>query len=86
MPLLTDAQLHIDVGLALRTFVRTLLHEQVPGVKLGFKCPHCKQPVRPTKEGRHNGTLYGAHFEHLKRNPKCEYSDAWDADSIEYED
>jgi len=36
-----------------------------------FQCTECKKPVRP-----HQESSYGAaHFEHLRRNPKCRLSD-----------
>ena len=38
---------------------------------VGFRCIECGKPVRP-----HKGSSYGAaHFEHLRRNPKCRKSD-----------
>jgi hypothetical protein len=36
-----------------------------------FICKGCKQPVRPHAEGDANS----AHFEHLKRNLECPYSE-----------
>ena len=76
MPLMTEALLNIKTALALRDFVHALLHRDVPGVELGFICPECKAPVKPTQEGTdRNDVRYGAHFEHLDRNSKCPLSD-----------
>jgi len=38
---------------------------------ISFWCTVCNKPVRP-----HKKSSYGAaHFEHLRRNPKCRLSD-----------
>jgi competence CoiA-like predicted nuclease len=34
------------------------------GLKPDFRCPECREPVRPHKKG---STKQGAHFEHLVR-------------------
>src|SRR5208282_2594983 len=36
-----------------------------------FICKGCKRPVKPHAEG----DLHSAHFEHLKRNLECSYSE-----------
>jgi len=38
---------------------------------IGFQCIECNKPVRPHKES----SCGAAHFEHLRRNPKCRLSD-----------
>jgi len=46
------------------------------GVKLEYLCPNpsCRQAVIVVSKGKDNkGVSYKAHFEHKKRNPKCQY-------------
>jgi hypothetical protein len=46
------------------------------GVDLKYRCPNleCNQPVIAVSKGKDKaGVKYKAHFEHLKRNPKCQY-------------
>jgi len=57
------------IGVGLANAIREVadaLGLKVPKGKLGFRCTECSQPVKPMISG---GTA--AHFEHLKRNPKC---------------
>ena len=46
------------------------------GVGLKYRCPNpeCNQRVIVVSKGKDRaGITYKAHFEHLKRNPKCHY-------------
>jgi hypothetical protein len=40
-----------------------------------YLCPKCNERVRPHREHKSAGQYMAAHFEHLKRNPKCPLSD-----------
>jgi hypothetical protein len=46
------------------------------GVGLEYRCPNpeCNQQVIVVSKGKDKGGIkYKAHFEHLKRNPQCQY-------------
>ena len=46
------------------------------GMDLKYRCPNpeCAQPVIVVSKGKGKvGVTYKAHFQHLKRNPKCRY-------------
>ncbi len=60
MTTIPECLINAHVADALRALVRTL-HLDIPNGDLGFLCPACREPVKPV----------GAHFEHLKANPKC---------------
>jgi len=60
MTTISECLIKPDVAYALRALVHAL-HLDIPEGNLGFRCPACKEPVKPVK----------AHFEHLKANPKC---------------
>lgn len=71
MPKATECVIGIDVANALRHLI-----EQMPvkirNGNLGMRCTECGKPVKPHSS---KGKGKSAHFEHLKRNPKCSLSD-----------
>lgn len=57
-----EREISVEDAIALRSSNRK---------NIGFYCIECGKLVRP-----HKGSSYGAaHFEHLRRNPKCRLSD-----------
>jgi hypothetical protein len=68
MPKMEECVIGVDLANAIRE-VADALGLKVPKGKLGFRCPNpeCRKPVKPMVAGGKQA----AHFEHLKRNPKC---------------
>jgi len=64
-----DAVIDISLANALRAVVDAM-ELKVPEGYLGLRCPECRQPVKPHKDG-----MQGPHFEHLSRNKDCSLSD-----------
>jgi hypothetical protein len=71
VPKIEECLIGVDLAKAIRN-VAGALELKVPDGKLGFRCPNpeCRQPVKPMV----TGGKQSAHFEHLKRNPKCPLS------------
>jgi hypothetical protein len=65
-----ECVISIELANAIRG-VADALGLKVPKGKLAFRCPNpdCRMPVKPMVQGG-----IPAHFEHLKRNPKCPLS------------
>jgi rubredoxin len=64
---INECVISVELANAIRG-VADALGLKVPKGKLAFRCPNpdCRMPVKPMVKG---GTP--AHFEHVKRNPKC---------------
>jgi hypothetical protein len=73
MPKIDECLIGVEVANALRDFIDTL-RLKVPKGKLTFLCPHCRKPVRPIKAGTSNGSVWRAHFKHLKHDRECPHS------------
>jgi hypothetical protein len=71
MPKINECLIDVDLANAIRE-VADALKLKIPAGKLGFRCPNpkCRKPVKPMVAGGKQGP----HFEHLKRNPKCDLS------------
>jgi hypothetical protein len=67
MPKITECVITVELANAIRS-VALALKVKVPKGKLGFRCPECRQPVKPmiSADGKQS-----AHFEHLQRNSGC---------------
>jgi hypothetical protein len=64
--ILDGRRIGVEHALELRDARRDRVNEPVD-----FRCIECDMKVRP-----HKKSLYGgAHFEHIRRNPKCKLSD-----------
>lgn len=64
-----EALIDISLANALRAVVDAM-ELRVPEGNLGFRCPECRQPVKPHKDG-----MQGPHYEHLDRNKNCSRSE-----------
>ena len=64
-----DALIGSELGCAVRDVADAMGFKGMNG-NWGFRCPECKEAVKP-----HKGGMQGPHFEHLARNPKCSLSD-----------
>jgi hypothetical protein len=70
MPRARQCLIDIELANTLRALVDAM-GLAVPRGDLGFRCVQCGMPVKP-----HAGSSrHDAHFEHLKRNPRCSLSD-----------
>jgi competence CoiA-like predicted nuclease len=64
-----ECLIKIDLGLAVRELIDALPRTRREG-ELGFLCPGCHEPVKPFAGG-----VQGPHFEHIKDNPMCKFTD-----------
>lgn len=69
MPRATECVMDIHLATALKQFLDGLPVKITKG-DIGLRCKECGKPVTP-----HQSKGESAHFEHLKRNPKCSLSD-----------
>ena len=69
----TECLVTIDKALRLRQLLKAS-GQSIPRL---FICKHCKRPVKPLDEGhaKDSGRIAPAHFEHLKRNIDCPFSE-----------
>lgn len=59
------------IGIELALEIRYSARRERVSDPVDFRCVECDMKVRPHRE-----SLYGrAHFEHIRRNPKCTLSD-----------
>jgi hypothetical protein len=64
-----ECLISIELANALNQFVYAM-NLKVSRRDIGFRCPECRKLLNPHLEGKGQP----AHFEHLKRNPKCSLS------------
>lgn len=69
MPRATECVIGVELANAIGHLVEQM-PVKIENGDLGMKCTECGKPVKP-----HTSKGESAHFEHLKRNPKCTLSD-----------